>query len=61
MHHKLTLALACACALLLALFGATTLRAETTPEPDAAARTLDAASNARNDVSFSIIFEQVAP
>ncbi|CAN5177619.1 hypothetical protein BH18ACT12_BH18ACT12_05510 [soil metagenome] len=39
MHHKLTLAFACACALMVALFGvalfgAATLRAETTPEPD---------------------------
>jgi hypothetical protein len=30
-------------------------------EPDAAARTYDASSNARNDVSFSIIFEKPAP
>jgi hypothetical protein len=34
MHRKLTLAFACACALLVALLGATTLQAETTPEPD---------------------------
>ena len=46
MHHKLTLALACACALLLALFGATTLRAETTPEPEAAAITDDTEADA---------------
>jgi hypothetical protein len=34
MHHKLTLAFACACALVAALLGAATLHAETTPEPD---------------------------
>ena len=34
MHQKLTLAFACACALVVALLGATTLHAETTPEPD---------------------------
>jgi hypothetical protein len=33
MHLKSTLAFACACALLAALLGAATLRAETTPEP----------------------------
>ena len=30
-------------------------------QPDAAARTYDAASTARSDVSFAIVFEQVAP
>jgi hypothetical protein len=34
MHHKLTPAFACACALVVALLGAATLHAETTPEPD---------------------------
>ena len=33
MHRKTTLAFVCACALALALFGAATLRAEITPEP----------------------------
>lgn len=33
MYPKVTLALACACALIVALLGAATLRAETTPEP----------------------------
>ena len=33
MHSKTTLAAACVCALIVALLGAATLRAETTPEP----------------------------
>lgn len=33
MHSKTTLAAACACALIVALLGAATLQAETTPEP----------------------------
>ncbi len=33
MHFKLTLAFACACALVVALTGAATLKAETTPDP----------------------------
>ena len=33
MHSKSTLAAACACSLIVALLGAATLRAETTPEP----------------------------
>jgi hypothetical protein len=37
MHHKLTLALACACTLVAALAGAATLRAETSPETEPAA------------------------
>jgi hypothetical protein len=35
MYPKVTLASACACALVVALLGAATLRAETTPEPPA--------------------------
>jgi hypothetical protein len=39
MHSKLTLAFACACAFVAALAGATTLQAETTPEPPPAETT----------------------
>jgi hypothetical protein len=37
MHHKLTLAFACACAIAVALTGATSLRAESSPETEPAA------------------------
>ena len=43
MHQKLTLAFACACALVVSLAAATTLRAETTPEPTTTTGTTTAA------------------
>lgn len=53
MHHKLTLAFACACALMAALLGASTLRAETTPEPEPTTTTTetDAEPNASPELS----------
>jgi hypothetical protein len=42
MHQKLTLAFACACALVVSLGAATTLPAETTPEPTTTTETVTA-------------------
>jgi hypothetical protein len=54
MQSKVTLAFACACALLVALLGAATLRAETTPEPPATTETEPEASPPQREIQRRI-------